>query len=101
MHICRVWGAYNRVFSCLVLAIPGVKLHKNYLEMLKIVLALRLWVQFWPNSSVCIRRDILAVVQVVQSNRTKDSIPSACLRNISFVCALLNINLTESILGVV
>ena len=59
--------------------IPGTKLHINHLEMFNIVLALRLWGKFWAIASVCIRCDNLAVVQVVQNSKTKDSILAACV----------------------
>ena len=73
-----IWS--NRVFSCPVLRVPGVKFHINHLEVFNIVLALRLWGQFWANASVCVRCDNLAVVQVVQNYKTKDNILASCMR---------------------
>ena len=65
-----------------------MKLHTNHLEMLNIVVA------YWANASVCIRCDNLAVVQVVNNHKTKDTILGACIYNIWFICALHNIHLS-------
>ena len=72
----------NRMYSCPAVIIPCTKLHINHLEMFNIVLALRLWGQYWTNTSVWIRCDNLAVVQVVQNLKTKDNILAACVHNI-------------------
>ena len=87
-----IWS--NRVYSYPVFTIPGVKLHINHLEMLNIVVALRLWGHWWANASVSIRCDNLAVVQVVNTHKTKDAILAACVRNIWLICALYNISLS-------
>ena len=61
--------------------------------MLNIVVALRLWGHWWANASVSIRCDNLAVVQVVNTHKTKDAILAVCVRNIWLICALYNISL--------
>ena len=86
-----IWS--NGVYSCPAVTIPGTNLHINHLEMFNIVLALRLWGKFWANASLCIRSSNLAVVQVVQNLRTKDSILAACVHNIWFICAIWNVDL--------
>ena len=65
-----IW--HNRVYSTPVPAIPGFDLKIVHLEMLNIIVVLRLWCPLWQHSQVKIFCDNEAVVQVVESSRTKD-----------------------------
>ena len=64
-----------------------------HLEMLNILAALRLWHKSWHNCKVAIACDNLAVVQVLNSGKTRDLTLAAIARNIQFQVATSNINL--------
>ena len=64
-----------------------------HLEMLNILAALRVWHKSWHNSKVAIACDNLAVVQVLNSGKTRDLTLAAIARNIQFQVATANINL--------
>ena len=80
-----IWS--NRVYSSPILDIPGFDLKIVHLEMINILIALRLWGQFWKHSIVKIFCDNQAVVQVVTTSKTKDPCLAACIRNIWLVSA--------------
>ena len=62
-------------------------------EMFNILLALRVWGDLWKNSLVRFYCDNLAVVQVVQTSKTKDPFLAACIRNIWMFTAVLDIEI--------
>ena len=64
-----------------------------HLEMLNILAALRVWHKSWHNCKVAIACDNLAVVQVLNSGKTRDLTLAAIARNIQFQVATSNINL--------
>ena len=64
-----------------------------HLEMLNILAALRIWHKSWSNSKVAIACDNLAVVQVLNSGKTRDLTLAAIACNIQFQVATMNINL--------
>ena len=64
-----------------------------HLEMLNILAALRVWGEAWNNAKVAIACDNLAVVQVLNSGKTRDLTLAAIARNIQFQVATMNINL--------
>ena len=64
--------------------------------MFNILLALRVWGDFWQHSTVSLFCDNLAVVQVVETGKTKDPFLTACIRNIWLITATLDINLEIS-----
>ena len=86
-----VWA--NRVYSTLVLSIPGFTFTIVHLEMLNIVLALRTWGHFWRHVRIRIFCDNMAVVQVVGSSKTKDPLLAACIRNIWLISASFDIQI--------
>ena len=67
-----------------------------HLEMLNILAALRVWQEAWRNSKVGIACDNLAVVQVLNSGKTRDLTLAAIARNIQFQIAKYNIDLKVS-----
>ena len=85
------WG--NRVYSTPVLGIPGFQLKIVHLEMFNVLIALRLWAKFWKHSYVKIYCDNFAVVQVVQTSKTRDQFLGACIRNIWLISATWDIKL--------
>ena len=86
-----VWS--NRVYAAPVIQLVKLDLKIVHLEMLNILVALRKWNQFWSHSTVRIYCDNIAVVQVVQSGKTKDPYLAACIRNIWLLTATYDINL--------
>ena len=64
-----------------------------HLEMLNILAAVRVWGKAWRNTKVAIACDNLAVVQVLNSGKTRDLTLAAIARNIQFQVATMNINL--------
>ena len=64
-----------------------------HLEMLNILAALRIWGEAWNNSKVAIACDNLAVVQVLNSGKTRDLTLAAIASNIQFQVATMHINL--------
>ena len=73
---------------------------KNYsivhLEMLNIVVALKVWGPMWRDARIQIHCDNLAVVQVLTSGGSRDSILSTCAHNIWLLSALYNISIQFS-----
>ena len=86
-----IWN--NRVYAAPIPAFndfdPGIV----HLEMLNILVALRVWAKSWASSMVTFYCDNMAVVQVVESGKTKDSFLSTCMRNIWLTTATYNIDL--------
>ena len=62
------------------------------LEMVKILLAVRLFQAHWASRKVLIKCDNEAVVSVLRSGKTKDPYLGACARNIWYVCVLADID---------
>ena len=64
-----------------------------HLEILNILVALRVWHQFWANKKVAIACDNEAVVYVLNTGRTGDLTLAAIARNIQLEAAKNNIDL--------
>ena len=58
----------NRVYSTPIIQIPDFALKIVHLEMWNIVIALKMWGQFWSHSNLAIYCDNHAVVQVMNSH---------------------------------
>ena len=63
---------------------------------LEILAALRVWQNSWINKKVAIACDNLAVVQILNSGKTRDLTLAAIARNIQFQVAIMNVNLKVS-----
>ena len=61
--------------------------------MFNILQALRVWGNHWRHSIVKFHCDNLAVVQVVQTSKTKDPFLAACIRNIWMITAISDIEI--------
>ena len=87
-------GVWNKnVYSTPVYTIPGFCMTIVHWEMFNILLALRVWGNQWKHSIVKFYCDNLAVVQVVQTNKTKDPFLAACIRNIWLITATQDIEI--------
>ena len=84
------WG--SQVYA-LSIPLGYLDLQIVHLEMLNILAALRVWQQPWANKKVAIACDNLAVVQVLNSGKTRDLTLAAIARNIQFQIATTNISL--------
>ena len=80
-----VWS--NRVYASPTIQLTKFDLKIVYLEMINILVTLRKWKQFWTHSKVKLFCDNKAVVQVVESGKTKDPYLAACIRNIWLLTA--------------
>ena len=83
----------DRVYASPVQDIPNFSPTIVHLEMINLVIALRMWGKFWSNSVVTAHCDNIAVVQVVDNSRTRDSFLAACIRNIWLLTAKWDIQL--------
>ena len=87
-------------FKNMVYTIPLPVGFENYsivhLEMVNIVAALKIWGPMWRDTRIQIYCDNLAVVQVLNSGGSRDSILSTCARNVWLLSALYNISIQFS-----
>ena len=63
-----------------------------HLEMVNILVAIRIFAQFWAKQCILIRCDNQAVVSVLQSGRAWDPFLGACARNIWYAAALNDVD---------
>ena len=89
-----IWN--RRVYATPIYQIPGFDLKIVHLEMWNIVLALKMWGHFWVHSNLTIYCDNYAVVQVMNSHRTKDPFLAICDRNVWLLTAKYDISLQVS-----
>ena len=68
-------------------------LHITQLEMLNTVIAIKVWSTTWANQRISIYCDNLAVVEVLQSGKTKDSYLATCARNVWMLASIFNIHI--------
>ena len=83
----------NRVYAAPVPTFVNTELHITHFEMLNILVALMLWAHHWAQSTVRFHCDNMVVVQVVNSEKSRDAILHACTRNIWFITAVYDIDL--------
>ena len=80
----------NKIYH---LHIPGNMCHFDIaaLEMINILVAVRVWATEWQNQTIEVPCDNLAVVTVLTSGKTKNSILAAISRNIFMLAANFDI----------
>ena len=86
-----VWR--DRAYATPIVQIPNFILTIVHLEMLNVVIALRTWAKYWQHTKVVFFCDNLAVVHVVETNRTRDEFLALCLRNIWLLAALHDVEI--------
>ena len=59
-----------------------------HLKMVNIVLALRLFAQYWTGTRILIKCDNDAVVKVLNAGKARDPYLGACARNVWYMAAL-------------
>ena len=84
----------------MVYTLPIPKGFKNYsivhLEILNIVVALKIWATFWKNHTIEIKRDNMAIVEVLNTGRARDVMLAPCARSIWLITSMYNIELVVS-----
>ena len=79
----------------MVYSLPISKDYKNYsivqLEALNIVVASKVWAEAWANKQIHIFCDNMAVVEVLNTGKARDSVLDMCARNIWLISAMFNI----------
>ena len=65
-----------------------------HLEMVNIMVATKIWSAHWANKRISIKCDNQAVVQVLNSSRTRDPILATIMRNVWMLAAKFNINMS-------
>ena len=97
VHLDASLSGFGANFGPMVYALPlGEKfshLHITQLEMLNIIVALKVWSNLWQNKMVEIKCDNLAVVEVLNSGKTRDPFLALCGRNVWLISAMFNIQL--------
>ena len=86
-----VWD--DRVYAAPLIDVFNGKGGIVHFEMLNILLALRLWSHHFSHSHVIIYCDNEAVVQVIQTGKSKDMFLNQTLRNIWLLCSSWDIDL--------
>ena len=99
LHIDASLTGLGGVWNKEVYATPLFNVYQKdltivHLEMLNLVIALKLWAGNWAHSTVKFYCDNSAVVQVVQTGRTRDDMLALCLRNIWLISATYDITVT-------
>ena len=76
-------------------SLPIPKDYKNYslvhLEALNIVVAAKVWAEAWENKQIHVFYDNMAVVEVLNTGKARDSVLTMCARNIWLISAMFNI----------
>ena len=84
-------------FNNLVYTSPIPPGFNNYtivhLEMENVLVALKLWTHLWPDKWVRLYCDNQAVVQVLSTGNTRDTVLGACARSIWLLTAMYNISI--------
>ena len=85
-------------FAGMVYALSLPPNFRNYnivhLEILNVMVALKIWGHVWKDCHISIFCDNMAVIQVLNSGRTKDMVLAACARNIWMLSAIYNVQLS-------
>ena len=100
VHLDASLSGFGANFGPMVYALPlgdqFSHLHITQLEMLNIIVALKVWSNLWQNKKVKIKCDNLAVVEVLNSGKTRDPFLALCARNVWLISAIFNIQLLFS-----
>ena len=84
----------------LIYHVPIEKHYQNLaitqLEMLNILVALRIFKQFWHGQKILVKCDNMAVVQVLQTGKVKDPFLGTCARSIWMEAAQADIDIVYS-----
>ena len=97
LHLDACLTGLGGIFHNQCYALPIPRGFNDYsivhLEMLNIVVALKIWAHQWANKKLHVKCDNMAVVEVLLSGKTKDSMLATCARNIWMLTAIFNISI--------
>ena len=75
------------------------KLNITHFEMVKMIIALKLWANQWKHQKVSIRTDNMAVVQICNNGYTRDMTLATYVRNLWLITAKYDIELVVTHIG--
>ena len=85
------------VFNDMIYNIPIEKGYMGYnivqLEILNILVACKVWATHWANKRIKIWCDNLAVVEVLNTGKSRDETLATCARNIWMLSAMYNFDI--------
>ena len=97
VHLDACLTGLGGAYGSMVYALPIPRGYINYniahLEILNIVVALKVWANYWANQRVCIHCYNMAVVEVLHSGKARDPTLAFLARNIWLICAIFNIHI--------
>ena len=76
-----------------VLATWYMNHHIIQLEMLSVVLSLKIYANIWANKRMKIYYENLALVEILNSGKTRDPFLATCARNVGLITAIFNIDI--------
>ena len=95
VHLDASLTALGGTYNSMVYSLPIPKNYKNYsivhLEALNIVVAAKIWAETWANKQIHVFCDNMAVVEVLNTGKARDSILATCARNIWLISAMFNV----------
>ena len=97
MHLDASLTGLGAVFNDMIYNLPIEKGYMGYntvqLEILNILVACTVWATHWANKRIKIWCDNLAVVEVLNSGKSRDDTLATCARNIWMLSAMYNFDI--------
>ena len=97
MHLDASLTGLGAVFNDMIYNLPIEKGYMGYnivqLEILNILVACKVWATHWANKRIKIWCDNLAVVEVLNSGKSRDDTLATCARNIWMLSAMYNFDI--------
>ena len=94
VHLDASLTGLGAIFDNMVYCLPIPMNYMDYnivqLEILNILVACKIWASHWPNKCIKIWRNNLAVVEVLNSGKSRDQTLATCARNIWLLSAMHN-----------
>ena len=95
VHLDASLTVLGGAYDAMVYSLPIPRDYKNYsivhLEALNIVVASKVWAEAWANKQIHVFCDNMAVVEVLNTGKARDSVLAMCARNIWLISAIFNI----------
>ena len=97
IHLDASLTGLGAIFDNMVYSLPIERNYMGYsivqLEILNILVACKVWAAHWSNKRIKIWCDNLAVVEVLNSGRSRDDTLATCARNIWLLSAMYNFDI--------
>ena len=91
--LTHLGGAYNSMVYSVAIPRDYKKYSIVHLEALNIVVECKLWANTWENKQIYKFCDNMAVVEVLNTGKARDSVLAMCARNIWLISAMFHIHL--------